>query len=76
LFEALEPFVKRSIPQKNTPNRPKGKLSSIIGSEIWPTCTTKDAQRAIIRFFMKKEFNRGIVANYFAGKDIDEVGCS
>jgi hypothetical protein len=42
-FKALETFVKGTVTKEQTSNGPERKLSSIIGSKIWPTCAAKNS---------------------------------
>jgi hypothetical protein len=42
-FKALETFLKGTITKEHTSNGPECKLSSIIGSKIWPTCAAKNS---------------------------------
>jgi hypothetical protein len=48
--------VHITITNKGTLFGSKFKLSSIIGAEIRPTCTTEHTKHGIIRFFLEKMF--------------------
>jgi hypothetical protein len=43
--------------------------------KIWPACIAKDAQRIIVRLFMKKELNRGAIVDNLTRKDIYKICC-
>jgi hypothetical protein len=44
----------------------------VIGAKIWPTCTTKDAERRIIRFGVEQPFKRSFKVNNLARHTINE----
>jgi hypothetical protein len=67
--------MKRTIAKKDTSSRSKSKFAGVIGSKIWPTCTTKYSKRLIIWFFSKEKFSRGAIVDDSTRQNINKI-CS
>ena len=67
--------MERAISQKHTPSRSESKLPVVVGPKVWPTGTTENTQRGVLRFFFEKELYRSVVINDFARENVYEVGC-
>jgi hypothetical protein len=58
-LKTFDPFVTRTITQKDTLCRAKGKLAFIIRAKIGPTCTPKDT-KGTVRWFVPKRRCTGV----------------
>jgi hypothetical protein len=57
---------------KKTSNGSERQFSFIVGAQVRPACTTKNAQRLIFCCSTKKALYRGVGIYDFAGKKINE----
>ena len=72
--KAFYPFMVWAVSKEDTTSGSKRKLSLVVGAQVWPAGTTKNAQGLIIWGCTKKTLCGGVKINHLTGKEIDEKG--
>ena len=72
-IQAFKAFMKRTIPQENTLFGTKLKLPRVVWAQIWPSSTSKSAQRLVVRYLFKQEFKRRETISNFRWETINQI---
>jgi hypothetical protein len=67
--------MHRTITKENTHLGAKLEFMSVILAKTRPACTTKNAEKLIIRLDLKKTLDRSILLKYWCRHAIDKITC-
>jgi hypothetical protein len=55
-MKAFIAFVYRAVTKEDTFFGAKLKFATVVGTKVWPTCTTKHFKESVVRELMKQKF--------------------
>jgi hypothetical protein len=72
-MKTLVTLMHGTVAKKHTFFRAKLELATVIGTKMWPACTPKNFEKAIVRWLMEEKLNGRLHTKKACGQAIDEI---